>query len=435
MGRPKKAGKTKLSKRPVEEPERSAPVENVEVVTQESETMPETQQAEREGEQQVNELENEEVHIPNDDIAFEEDANLSQGSNSTGGCSSAHKKKGRGPGIGVKPGHGIHLEIHDKRIVTPQAAHELTAIFKRSITGPWIRFSEYPASALQTVIARFKESGFTCSLPEEELNVHLKEHIKRNFSQWMYGFRNRVFSEHATLAERLNNPPTEIPAHIWRDMVNKWSDPNWKSTSDKNKANREKSEITATGGSVPMAKFRLDQIKKTGKEPDPIETFKKFHVKKSNGEFTTPKAQTIHAELKNKEAEKLTQGEEVNQFAIYGEVVGKQSRKRVLGMGYGVSGVDVFGPTSGQGCSKRCEEDRRQEKVKNDEMVSMLKEELVQVKNGIPQIVEDTLKRLGVTLVEDSMAGDKAVNDEDEDGDEEVNDEDADDIDDDNSSP
>ncbi|CAL1355319.1 unnamed protein product [Linum trigynum] len=376
MGRPKKAGKTKPSKRPVEEPERSAPVENVEVVTQESETMPETQQAEREGEQQVNELENEE------------------------------KKKGRGPGIGVKPGHGIHLEIHDNRIVTPQAAHELTAIFKRSITGPWIRFSEYPASALQTVIARFKKSGFTCSLPEEELNVHLKEHIKRNFSQWMYGFRNRVFSEHATLAERLNNPPTEIPAHIWRDMVNKWSDPNWKSTSDKNKANREKSEITATGGSVPMANFRLDQIKKTGKEPDPIETFKKFHVKKANGEFTTPKAQTIHAELKNKEAEKLTQGEEVNQFAIYGEVVGKQSRKRVLGMGYGVSGVDVFGPTSGQGCNKRCEEDRRQEKVKNDEMISMLKEELVQVKNGIPQIVEDTLKRLGVTLVESSMAGD-----------------------------
>ncbi|CAI0401136.1 unnamed protein product [Linum tenue] len=68
----------------------------------------------------------------------------------------------------------------------------------------------------------------------------------------MYGFSNRLFSEHATLAERLNNPPTEIPAHIWRDMVNKW------------------------------------------REPDPIETFKKFHVKNGNGEFTTPKAPTIH---------------------------------------------------------------------------------------------------------------------------------------------
>ncbi|CAL1370181.1 unnamed protein product [Linum trigynum] len=331
-----------------------------------------------------------------------------EGAHSTGEGSSAQKKNGRGLGIGVKPGHGLHLEIHDNRIVTPQAAHELTTIFKRSIIGPWIKFSEYPASALQTLIARFKESGFTCSLPEEELNVHLKEHIKRNFSQWMYGFRNRVLNQYPTLAERINNPPTEIPAHIWRDMVNKWSDPNWKSTSDKNKANREKSELTATGGSVPMAKFRLDQIKKTGKEPNPIETFKKFHVKKGNGEFTILKAQTIHAELKNKEAEKLSQGEEVNEFAIYGE-----------------------------GCSKRCEEDRRQEKAKNDEMIRMLKKELVQVKNGIPQIVEDTLKRLGVTLTDSSMAGDKGVNDEDEDedGDEEVNDEDADGIDDENSSP
>ncbi|CAI0399722.1 unnamed protein product [Linum tenue] len=436
MGRAKKAGKPKASKRAVEEPGRSATLETVEVVPQENETVPETQQGTREGED-LNELENEEVQTPNDDIAFEEDVNLNQGAHSTGGGSSVQKKNGRGHGIGVKPGHGLHLEIHDNRIVTPQAAHELTAIFKRGITGPWIKFSEYPASALQTVIARFKESGFTCSLPEEELNVHLKEHIKRNFSQWMYGFRNRVFNQYPTLAERINNPPTEIPAHIWREMVNKWSDPNWKSTSDKNKANREKSELTATGGSVPMAKFRLDQIKKTGKEPDPIETFKKFHVKKGNGEFTTPKAQTIHAELKNKEAEKLSQGEEVNQFAIYGEVVGKQPRKRVLGMGYGVTGVDVFGPSSGQGCSKRCEEDRRQEKVKNDEMIRMLKEELVQVKNGIPQIVEDTLKRLGVNLAESSMAGDKEVNDEDEDedGDEEVNDEDADGFDHENSSP
>ncbi|CAI0540298.1 unnamed protein product [Linum tenue] len=148
MGRPKKAGKSKPSKRPVEEPGRSAPLETIEVVSQENETVPETQQETREGEH-LNELENEEVQSPNDDIAFEEDVNLNQRAHSTGGGSSAQKKNGRGPGIGVKPGHGLHLEIHDNKIVTPQAGHELTAIFKRSISGPWIKFSEYPASALQ----------------------------------------------------------------------------------------------------------------------------------------------------------------------------------------------------------------------------------------------------------------------------------------------
>ncbi|CAL1379630.1 unnamed protein product [Linum trigynum] len=84
MGRPKKAGKTKPSKRSVEEQERSAPLETVEVVSRENETMPETQQAEREGEQHLNELENEEVQPPNDDIAFEEDVNLNQGAHYTG---------------------------------------------------------------------------------------------------------------------------------------------------------------------------------------------------------------------------------------------------------------------------------------------------------------------------------------------------------------
>ncbi|CAL1379628.1 unnamed protein product [Linum trigynum] len=52
--------------------------------------------------------------------------------------------------------------------------------------------------------------------------------------------------------------------------------------------------------------------------------------------------------------------------------------------------------------AKRTEGKRRQEKAKNDEMIRMLKKELVQVKNGVPQIVEDTLKRLGVTLPESS---------------------------------
>ncbi|CAI0390920.1 unnamed protein product, partial [Linum tenue] len=66
MGRAKKAGKPKASKRAVEEPGRSATLETVEVVPQENETVPETQQGTREGED-LNELENEEVQTPNDD--------------------------------------------------------------------------------------------------------------------------------------------------------------------------------------------------------------------------------------------------------------------------------------------------------------------------------------------------------------------------------
>ncbi|CAI0430530.1 unnamed protein product, partial [Linum tenue] len=176
------------------------------------------------------------------------------------------KRKGRGPGKGVKPGHNLSLEFHDNRIITTQAAREISAIFKRSINGPWITFSKYPASELETLIARCKDSGFTYTGSEETFN----------------------------------------------DME----------MSDKNKGNREKSELAATGGSAPLAKYRHEEDGK------------------------------IEAE-----AEKVSQGEEPNRFVIYQEVIGPQRPKRVIGMGHGVSSVDVFGPASSQ-------EDRTKERGK-----------------------------------------------------------------------
>ncbi|CAI0545623.1 unnamed protein product [Linum tenue] len=71
-----------------------------------------------------------------------------------------------------------------------------------------------------------------------------------------------------------------------------------------NIGNREKSELAATGGSALLAKYRHEE----------------------DG--------TIQAE-----AEKVSQGEEPNKFAIYQEVIGPQRPKRVIGMGHGRLGV------------------------------------------------------------------------------------------------
>ncbi|CAI0561126.1 unnamed protein product [Linum tenue] len=46
----------------------------------------------------------------------------------------------------------------------------VSAIFERNITGTWIKFSEYPASELQTLIARFKEFEFAYTGSEETFN-------------------------------------------------------------------------------------------------------------------------------------------------------------------------------------------------------------------------------------------------------------------------
>ncbi|CAI0432313.1 unnamed protein product [Linum tenue] len=185
-------------------------------------------------------------------------------------------------------------------IITTQAAREISAIFKRSIKGPWITFSKYPASELETVIARFKDSGFTYTGSEETFN----------------------------------------------DME----------MSDTNKGNREKSELAATGGSAPLAKYRHEEIKQTGKEPDSIEMFRRFHVKKDKN-WVSSKAKTLHDGMIQAEAEKS-------------------------GLQQALSGGS------------------NQRKGKNDEKMKKLEDEIVDVRNAVPHIGESVLQRLGVRLPE-----------------------------------
>ncbi|CAL1388090.1 unnamed protein product [Linum trigynum] len=124
------------------------------------------------------------------------------------------KRKGRGPGKGVKPGHNTHLEVHDNRIITAKATHEIYAIFKRSINGPWVQFSQYPDSELQSLIARFKDVGFTYSVLEEHLNNIIKDHVKRLFPSWMYEIRDPIFKKYASINDRVSHPPPEGPPTI-----------------------------------------------------------------------------------------------------------------------------------------------------------------------------------------------------------------------------
>ncbi|CAI0381279.1 unnamed protein product, partial [Linum tenue] len=103
-----------------------------------------------------------------DSFAQQSAADLSSEGGSLNGTTK--KRKGRGPIKGVKPGHNLSLEFHNNMIITTQAVHEISAKFKRSINWPWITFLEYPASELQTVIARFKDSRFTYTGSEETFN-------------------------------------------------------------------------------------------------------------------------------------------------------------------------------------------------------------------------------------------------------------------------
>ncbi|CAI0381840.1 unnamed protein product [Linum tenue] len=162
------------------------------------------------------------------------------------------------------------------------------------------------SNELETVIARFKDSGFTYTGSEETFNDMVRDHVKRNFPQWMYGLRDQIFKKYKDLNQRMNHPLPQISPSIWRKMVQKWTNPNWVEMSDKNKGNREKSELAATGGSAPLAKYDMKR---------------RFHVKKDKN-WVSSKARTLHDGMIQAEADKVSQGEEPNKFAIYQEVIG-----------------------------------------------------------------------------------------------------------------
>ncbi|KAK2653803.1 hypothetical protein Ddye_013659 [Dipteronia dyeriana] len=74
-----------------------------------------------------------------------------------------------------------------------------------------------------------------------------------------------------------------------------------------------------TTGSVPIAKFKSEEMEKTGKEPCPIEFFKKFHVRKNSKAWTHKKAEELYICIKQMET-KITnareEGSEVNEWDI-----------------------------------------------------------------------------------------------------------------------
>ncbi|CAN1236934.1 hypothetical protein LINGRAPRIM_LOCUS1784 [Linum grandiflorum] len=335
---------------------------------------------------------------------------------SDGNCSQAGsvKRKGRGKGKGVQPGKKMKMELYDSRIISPKVVREITILFNHNINGPWTTYSQYPEDELNALYARFKDAGFECSLPENEIEKAVKDYVKFRFSDWMYTLRHGVFSKYKSLKDRYEHPPENITPTIWRQMVDKWSTDKWAEKSVQNKDNRSNSGLKGTGGSIPMAKFRADKKKKDGVEPSPIDLWEKFHMKKDKT-WSTEKAETMHNDMKARQVASIDEGVIPNDWDIYHDVIGKPKHGRVLGMGVGVKVTDVFGYSSASGCSKRCEEERIKEKEKTDALLKNTQDKLTELQNSLPNMVRDMLLQLGVQIPGTAMKENNNTDDEDED--------------------
>ncbi|CAN6707543.1 unnamed protein product [Malus baccata var. baccata] len=296
------------------------------------------------------------------------------------------KKKGRGKAKG-KDGNDTPIVIHDSRIVTTNATRTIGVLFNQVIKGPWITFKDYPKEQIDELYDRFKGTGYTYTCSEEEMRAAFELHIKTRYADWMSTLRNSVFHKYKTTGERYINCPSNVSKDVWCKMVEKWEKPEWEKQSVQNACNREQSTIVHTTSSVPMAKYRKDELDHSGIAPSPIDCFKKFHVskRKSEGEETwaSERAKKIYEKMDNKKNTAMEEQNEVNDWVIYKEVIGGPSHGRLLGVGVGFSTKDAY-PSNSQSCNKRmCLEHEESHKQLKDQ-VHTLTDKL----NSLQELVE-----------------------------------------------
>lgn len=89
------------------------------------------------------------------------------------------------------------------RIITIEVVQEISVIFHECISGPWIKYSEYPTEAFDNLFRNLKNAGFTYTCTEEELKEVVHQCVKSRYLDCV--------------------APT-----MWRQMVDKWMDENWK---------------------------------------------------------------------------------------------------------------------------------------------------------------------------------------------------------------
>ncbi|KAK3219434.1 hypothetical protein Dsin_013404 [Dipteronia sinensis] len=197
--------------------------------------------------------------------------------------STGAKRKGRGKARGVAyRGQDIEVNIYQGRIVTPVAVTEISIVFYQNITGPWIKYKEYPEVGHEALFARFKQiQRFRYTCIEEDLNAAFLKTVSNLYGNWMHRLRKPIFEKYKSPKERIAHPPDNVSPVVWKEMVDKWMDAKWQNKSKKSSNSQKSVQMYHTTGSVSFATDKYEQVKQTGVEPSPIDCFKKFNMSKT----------------------------------------------------------------------------------------------------------------------------------------------------------
>ncbi|XP_039119896.1 GATA zinc finger domain-containing protein 13-like [Dioscorea cayenensis subsp. rotundata] len=101
-------------------------------------------------------------------------------------------------------------------------------------------------------------------------------------------------------------------------------------------------------------------------------------------------------QMENIRSTATSEGSLINEWEIYRNVTGEPSHGRVLGLGTGVKGKDVYGSSSSQTCSKKCEENQKRKEEEWEGRFKKMESIINELQQQVPVMVQTILQSLGV---------------------------------------
>ncbi|XP_039142594.1 phosphopantothenoylcysteine decarboxylase subunit VHS3-like [Dioscorea cayenensis subsp. rotundata] len=103
--------------------------------------------------------------------------------------------------------------------------------------------------------------------------------------------------------------------------------------------------------------------------------------------------------MENIRSTTTSEGSLINEWEIYRNVTGELSHGRVLGLGTGVKGKDVYGISSSQTYDKKCEENQKRKEEKWRGVFKKMESIINELQQQVPVMVQTILQSLGLPNV------------------------------------
>ncbi|KAI3790956.1 hypothetical protein L2E82_04417 [Cichorium intybus] len=183
----------------------------------------------------------------------------------------------------------------------------------------------------------FKKNCFWEEQDNKKVRTAWKTKASVAYSQYVFNMRNPKRNKN-------KKKPTHVSENVWASWWLKWNSDDFKKISDQNKVNRRNgvpdapARPTHTSGSASHLKIASKLKRSLGYEPAHSEFFLYTHTTNHDGEnFINDKDREIHAAYLEKRKELQAIGDDVDDNAIFYDVVGGHDKKRRL-YGFGSYG-------------------------------------------------------------------------------------------------